>query len=159
MEEILLWIRENWLILTTGGGLAALLAFISNYLISKVFPKWLSKLSYAFAKVISNLFGMNIDSTDPIVSELPVVNELRQAILDVTKKFTDKTDAIEEKLSVDYSMQLIAMKEKLSSPLYTALEKAPYQAAYDLLFAKAKNYLPKEILDALAMLDSISKQG
>lgn len=155
MQEITVWLQENWPLLLTGSGITGVITYIFVHLTKKTLPAFLGKVAYAFAKVISNLFGSSYDGSEPIASEIPLVNEIRTMMGKLGEKYEERLNAVEQSLEVDYSFKLIELKQKLSSPLYTAVEKIPLQNAFNYLFDKVKHKLPKEVLDALKVIDEI----
>jgi len=155
MQELTVWLQENWPLLVGSGGITGVITYIFIHLTKKTLPSFLGKVAYAFAKVISNLFGSSYDGSESIASEIPLVNEIRTQLSKLGDKYEDRLKSVEESVEVDYAFKLIELKQKLSSPLYTAVEKIPLQSAFNYLFDKVKHKLPKEVIDALKVIDEI----
>lgn len=144
MENILQWVLDNWGYLATGTGFVAATTALWLYFKSKVLPQLLIKIVNIFAKVVSNLFGSNTEG-EVIATELPIIGVLSTRLLDYA-----------EQSQLDGERQLLSLKEKLSSPLYSAIEKMPYQQAFDYLYNKLKSKLSPEFIAILEAFDKVS---
>lgn len=142
MNEFLLWLEENLGIILTGAGLTAFVAFMTNYLVTKVVPKIISSVVNMFAKLVSNLFGVSYGEGQDMVDALPITQDL--------KRVTDK-------IVLDAEMKLLELKQKLNSPAYTAAEKAPMQLMFNHIYNQFKNQLSPEVLNILQAFEEASK--
>jgi len=159
MDEMLLWFQENLAILLQTGAIGSTLA--AGYLYAKnvLLPRLLNLLIKKLMVVLANLFGSTVDGANPVVGQLPIIDEFKNLIVGWAKKQDEKSEELKNAAEVDYALRLLDMKAKLSSPLYSAIEKAPIQQAFDYLYDRVKSVLPVEIKKALEAYDSIGTAG
>jgi hypothetical protein len=143
MEEFLLWLQENLGVILTGTGLSALAGYISYWFTTKVVPRIINSVVNMFAKLVSNLFGVSYGEGQDLVNELPIVQNLRD---------------VEAKIVLDAEMKLLELKQKLSSPAYTAAEKMPIQATFNYIYNKFKSQLSPEVLNILQQFEETANQ-
>ncbi len=156
MDSILTWLSENWGITLTGSTVLTVLALFARWFTKTKIPELFNKITEVFGKVVSNLFGSNLGTTPPLVEALPFLNKFEQKFLALEDRIESKVNETAETTLYDIELRLVDLKSKLSSPVYTALEKIPMQAVYDEIMAGIKQKLPKSILDALEALDKIA---
>ena len=140
MELFLQWLRENFGTILTSTGLLGLSTYLVLYFKAKIFPKIMEKIILMFAKLVSNMFGISFGEGEDMVEALPFVQNFQTYINDT---------------KVSNELKLLELANKLSSPLYTTLERAPIQAAYNYLYNKMKDDLSPEIRDALDAIEKL----
>ena len=155
MDEIILWFQENYIGLLQTGAIGAVISGIALYAKKKLFPALLNLLVKKLMVVLANLFGSTVDGASPVVGQLPIIDEVKTIAMNWARKQEQQTGEAKEAAEVDYALRLLDMKAKLSSPLYSAIERAPIQLAFDYLYDRVKDKLPIEIKRALEAYDSI----
>lgn len=155
MEQVFQWLLDNWASVAQVTGLGAVLTYAMWYIKTKIVPMILQKVIVILAKVVSNLFGSNTDDADPVVAALPIIGQLQDSAQKYSAHLISKVEEASEASRLSGEVQLLAMKEKLASPLYTAIEKMPIQAAFDYLYDKLKASLSPEFLEVLNKFEQI----
>lgn len=158
MDQIYLWLQQNWSQLAITGGAGALLTFVWIQVKSKVIPALTNKAVTLFLKLISNLFASNIGEGDPLVEALPFVKDFQNLLTSFKANLVQENQNTQAMLVAQAELDLINLKQKISSPLYSAVERVPMEAAFNVLFAKFKQHLSPEVVRALEMLDKVTTQ-
>lgn len=140
--EFLEFLQENLFTIITGFSITAFLGLLYNRFVHSVIPKILRWLNKLIIKVISNAFGFDVDENAELMEKLPFIN---------------KFEKLAEDIELQNQLKLIEYKQKLASPIYTAVEKIPIEKIYNALYYKLRERLPQDIIDALEMLDNLSK--
>ena len=140
MDAMLQWLGDNLGLVITVPSLGFIGLFVGNFFMKVVLPDWRKQIIVMAAKLISNMFGISYGEGEDMVEALPFI-----------KKFDEFVEKVEE---ANY-LKLIEYKRQLASPVLTELEKMPIQQLYNYLYAKIKDKLPQEIVNALEMYDQI----
>lgn len=138
MDVFFNWLEENLAMVLSIPGIGTILLLIANWFVKKELPRWKNALLKLFARLISNMFGINYEDGEDLVEALPFVQGFNQAYVQTQDKVLD-----------EIALKLLEMKQKLGSPVYTELEKIPIQASFDYFYNKYKDQLPPEITEAL----------
>jgi hypothetical protein len=91
---------------------------VSYYFARHVFPKAIESLVLILSKVISKLFGMEVEDVSDVVKKLPFIDNLKK---------------MEHNILVQNEVKLIELKNKLVSPKLSEVERIAYQGVYDKL--------------------------
>lgn len=142
MNEFLVWLEENLAVVLSIPGIGTVLLFIARWFVTKELPRWKTALLNLFARLISNMFGIQYEDGQDLVEALPFVTE-----------FNTNSTNVQQSIADEIALKLLEMKQKLGSPLYTELEKIPIQAMYDYFYNKYKSQLPAEIVEALNAIE------
>jgi hypothetical protein len=142
--EILQVLQEHLFEIIGGVSIVTFLGVLYRMFIVSVIPKILLWVKKTVIVIISRLFGFEVDEENlETINELPFV-----------KKFNQLVDGIQ----IQNELKLIEYKQKLSSPLYSDLEKLPIENLYKSLYLKLKPKLSQETQDVLNMLENLNKQ-
>jgi hypothetical protein len=142
--EILQVLQEHLFEIIGGVSIVTFLGVLYRMFIVSVIPKILLWVKKTVIVIISRLFGFEVDEENlETINELPFV-----------KKFNQLADDIQ----IQNELKLIEYKQKLSSPLYSDLEKLPIENLYKSLYLKLKPKLSQETQDVLNMLENLNKQ-
>ena len=140
MDAVLTWLGENLGLVIGVPAAGTIGLLVGNFFMKVVLPDWRKKIILMAARLLSNMFGISYKDGEDMVEALPFV-----------KKFDEFTSQMDETIY----LKLVEYKQKLASPVLTAVEKMPIQQLYDWLYAKVKEKLPEEIRNVLEMYDQI----
>lgn len=140
--NIVQWLQENVFGLVGGISIIAFISVLYRTFIVSVIPKILLWVKRVVIKVVANAFGMEIDEAN-----LDNINQL---------PFVEKFNRLAEDIQLQNELKLVELKQKLASPVYTAIEKVPIEKLYLALYNKIKDKLSQEVIDVLETLEEMS---
>jgi hypothetical protein len=138
MNELLLWIEANLTTLFTSAGILGFTTFLYFKFKSVVMPKIINGVVGMFSILISNLFGVSFGESEDIAEALPVVNQLND---------------LKEDMILNAEAKLLELKQKLTSPIYTEMEKVPLKETFMYLLRRYKNKISPEVFAILEKFD------
>lgn len=118
-----------------GGGLV-------YYITKKVIPATIDTLLTFVNKIVTKMFGGEVDGVSDTVQQLPIM---------------DKMNAWQQELHMQNEMKVIELKNKLVSPKLSSVERIAYQSLYDKLMLDLGDSISPATLETLKAIEEASK--
>ena len=137
------WVSSNWqgislaaVMTTVGGGL-------SYYVVRYFLPKLQNKLLGYVVKIVSKMFGMEVEGVDDMVKKLPIV---------------DKMNDWQASLQSQNELKLIELKNKIVSPKLSEAERVAYQGMFDKIMNDLGDKVSYATLKVINEIDQKAKE-
>lgn len=137
------WASSNWqgislaaVMTTVGGGL-------SYYVVRYFLPKLQNKLLGYVVKIVSKMFGMEVEGVDDMVKKLPIV---------------DKMNDWQASLQSQNELKLIELKNKIVSPKLSEAERVAYQGMFDKIMNDLGDKVSYATLKVINEIDQKAKE-
>lgn len=140
MDIILQWVENNLTTLLTGTGAVGVMALLYYRFKSVVMPKIINMVVQMFSILVSNLFGVSFGEGEDIAETLPVVNQLNE---------------LKEDMVLNAETKLLELKQKLTSPVYSEMEKIPLRETFEYLFKKYRGKISPEVVAIIEKYDEV----
>ncbi len=147
MKELLImigeWAASNWqgislaAVMTTVGGV------LSYYVVRHFLPKLQNKLLGYVVKIVSKMFGMDVEGVDEMVKKLPIV---------------DKMNEWQASLQSQNELKLIELKNKIVSPKLSEAERVTYQGMFDKIMNDLGDKVSYATLKVINEIDQKAKE-
>lgn len=147
MQELLKmlgeWVSSNWqgislaaVMTTVGGGL-------SYYVVKYFLPTLQNRLLGYVVKIVSKMFGMEVEGVDEMVKKLPIV---------------DKMNDWQASLQSQNELKLIELKNKIVSPKLSEAERVAYQGMFDKIMNDLGDKVSYATLKVINEIDQKAKE-
>lgn len=147
MQELLTmlgdWVSSNWqgislaaVMTTVGGGL-------SYYVVRYFLPTLQNKLLGYIVKIVSKMFGVEVEGVDDMVKKLPIV---------------DKMNEWQASLQSQNELKLIELKNKIVSPKLSEAERVAYQGMFDKIMNDLGDKVSYATLKVINEIDQKAKE-
>lgn len=137
------WVSSNWqgislaaVMTTVGGGL-------SYYVVRHFLPTLQNRLLGYIVKIVSKMFGMEVEGVDDMVRKLPIV---------------DKMNDWQASLQSQNELKLIELKNKIVSPKLSEAERVAYQGMFDKIMNDLGDKVSYATLKVINEIDQKAKE-
>lgn len=143
LDGISVFFQENATWLSVTSAVTAIGGGFMYYLTKKVIPTVTNKILSGINKVVTKMFGGEVEGVSDAVTELPIMERMK---------------SWEHELHIQNEMKLIELKNKLVSPKLSSVERISYQALYDKLMLEVGDTLSPATKSTLEAIEQASKE-
>lgn len=143
LEAIGNFFQDNATMVSVTTAVTAIGGGFVYYITKKVIPSTIDKVVSFTNKVVTKMFGGEAEGVSDAVSELPIMDKMRNW---------------EQELHMQNEMKVIELKNKLVSPKLSATERLAYQALYDKLMLDMGDKLSPATKSTLEAIEQAAKE-
>jgi hypothetical protein len=141
-EGISQFFQDNSILVSVTTVVTAVGGGLVYYITKKVIPSTIDTLLTFVNKIVTKMFGGQVDGVSEEVKELPIMAKMNDW---------------QKELRIQNEMKVIELKNKLASPKLSKVERIAYQSLYDKIILDLGDNISLATLETIKAIDEASK--
>ena len=141
--DIVQWFNENLAMIFGTGVVGTVVVTFILVLVKKILPDAIASIKSVLVTLVCNVFGITVEGGQNLIENSPMIDNLNQ----ITSQSVTQVE-----------IELLRLREKLSGPLYSEVERVAVQLVYEKLYKQYKDVISEEVKNALDAFGTIVRQ-
>lgn len=141
--DIVQWFSENLAMVFGTGVVGTVVVTFVLVLVKKILPDAIASIKSVLVTLVCNVFGITVEGGQNLIESSPMIENLNQ----ITSQSVTQVE-----------IELLRLREKLSGPLYSEVERVAVQLVYEKLYKQYQDVISEEVKNALDAFGTIVRQ-
>ena len=141
--DIVQWFSENLAMIFGTGVVGTVVVTFVLVLVKKILPDAIASIKSVLVTLVCNVFGITVEGGQNLIESSPMIENLNQ----ITSQSVTQVE-----------IELLRLREKLSGPLYSEVERVAVQLVYEKLYKQYQDVISEEVKNALDAFGTIVRQ-
>jgi predicted PurR-regulated permease PerM len=141
--DIVQWFSENLAMVFGTGVVGTVVVTFVLVLVKKILPDAIASIKSVLVTLVCNVFGITVEGGQNLIESSPMIENLNQ----ITSQSVTQVE-----------IELLRLREKLSGPLYSEVERVAVQLVYEKLYKQYQDVISEEVKNALDAFGTVVRQ-